>query len=197
MGGWSRRGWLASVATASMGAISTRAAESHRAHEMTKTTADEKPLALVDYEPKSMLHVPETQVPRSRFPVIDFHTHLSWVEDRTKDAKLQHTAKPDEVLPVMDRKNVRMMINLTGGYGTMLDEAIAYWQTPHPDRFIVFTEPWYNKIIEPGYASFQAEQIEQASRSGAKGLKILKTLGLYLTRAGDGREAREDRRPAV
>lgn len=181
MGGWSRRGWLASVATAGMGAISARAAaQSHEAHEMTKTTADGKPLALVDYEPKSMLHVPETQVPRSRFPVIDFHTHLSWVEDRTKDARLEHTAKPDEVLPIMDRKNVRMMVNLTGGYGAMLDEAVAYWQKPHPDRFIVFTEPWYNKIVEPDYPSFQAEQIERASKSGAKGLKILKTLGLFL-----------------
>ncbi len=181
MSGWSRRGWLAGVATAGMGVIGARAAtQSHQAHEMTKTTADEKPLALVDYEPRSMLHVPETEVPRARFPVIDFHTHLSWVEDRTKDARLEHTAKPDEILPVMDRKNVRILVNVTGGYGTMLDEAIAYWQKPHPDRFIVFTEPWYNKIIEPDYANFQAEQIERASRSGAKGLKILKTLGLFL-----------------
>ena len=25
-----------------------------------------------------MLHVPETRVPRARFPVIDFHTHLGF-----------------------------------------------------------------------------------------------------------------------
>jgi predicted TIM-barrel fold metal-dependent hydrolase len=181
MSGLSRRGWLAGVATAGMGVIGARAAaQSQQAHEMTKTTADEKPLALVDYEPKSMLHVPETQVPRARFPVIDFHTHLSWVQDRTKDARLEHTAKPDELLPVMDRKNVRLLVNVTGGYGAMLDEAIAFWQTPHPDRFVVFTEPWYNKIVEPDYARFQAEQIERASERGARGLKILKTLGLFL-----------------
>jgi len=30
-----------------------------------------------DFQPKSMLHVPETKVPRSRYPVIDIHTHLS------------------------------------------------------------------------------------------------------------------------
>ena len=34
-------------------------------------------LALEDYEPRSMLHVPETKVLRARFPAIDFHTHLS------------------------------------------------------------------------------------------------------------------------
>ena len=36
------------------------------------------PLPLERYEPKSMLHVPETHVPRSRFPVIDFHTHITF-----------------------------------------------------------------------------------------------------------------------
>jgi len=34
-------------------------------------------LELADFQPKSMLHVPETKVPRSRHPVIDIHTHLS------------------------------------------------------------------------------------------------------------------------
>ncbi len=34
-------------------------------------------LALSDFQPRSMLHVPETKVPRSRYPVIDIHTHLS------------------------------------------------------------------------------------------------------------------------
>jgi hypothetical protein len=29
-------------------------------------------------EPRSMLHVKETPVPRPRFPVIDFHTHVTW-----------------------------------------------------------------------------------------------------------------------
>lgn len=178
---WNRRQWLASITTAAIGTMGARAAaQSRPSRQATKRTPGEKPLALVDYEPKSMLHVPETKVPRARFPVIDFHTHLSWVADRGKNPRLQHTAKPDEILPVMDRKNVRMMVNLTGGYGTMLDEALGFWQTPHPDRFIVFTEPWYNKIREPNYATFQAEQIERASKAGAKGLKILKTLGLYL-----------------
>src|SRR5215213_9209046 len=153
MGGWSRRGWLTRVATAGVGTISARvAAQSHQEHGMMKATPGGKPLALVDYEPKSMLHVPETKVPRSRFPLIDFHTHLSWVEDRTKNARLEHTAKPDEILPVMDRKNVRVMVNVTGGYGPLLDEAIGFWQTPHPDRFVVFTEPWYSKVADPGYA---------------------------------------------
>ncbi|MFL6208642.1 MAG: amidohydrolase family protein [Pyrinomonadaceae bacterium] len=137
-------------------------------------------LALEDYEPKSMLHVPETKVLRARFPAIDFHAHLSWSNSRKGRTELHNNATPDEVLSVMDRKNIRMMVNLTGGYGEVLDQTLRYWQTPHPDRFVVFTEPWFEKLNEPRYPQFQADQIARAKEKGAKGLKVLKTLGLYL-----------------
>jgi predicted TIM-barrel fold metal-dependent hydrolase len=137
-------------------------------------------LALEDYEPKSMLHVTETTVPRARFPVIDFHTHLSWSGRRGQVAEAHNNATPEEVLPIMDRKNVRMMVNLTGGYGKVLEQTINYWQKPHPDRFLVFTEPSFGKITEPGFPQFQADQISRARQVGARGLKVLKTLGLYL-----------------
>ncbi len=138
------------------------------------------PLALSDYEPKSMLHVRETKVERARFPVIDVHAHLSSSAALGKEGGPRHAATPEEVLAVMDRKNVRMMVNLTGGYGEALVETIRYWQGPRPDRFLVFTEPCWNRCAEPGYAKFQADELERAHRAGARGLKILKTLGLYL-----------------
>jgi predicted TIM-barrel fold metal-dependent hydrolase len=160
-----------------MGAGAAQAFQGRGRQEQRQTSA---PLALSDYEPRSMLHVPETKVERARAPVIDFHTHLSSVADREKGERVRFAATPAEVLPVMDRKNVRAMVNLTGGYGAALEQAIGYWQTPHPDRFIVFTEPWFTRITEPNYAQFQADQIARARRVGARGLKILKTLGLYL-----------------
>jgi predicted TIM-barrel fold metal-dependent hydrolase len=131
-----------------------------------------------------MLHVAETKVPRARFPVIDFHTHLSSVDRRAQPEKTRYNAERADALAVMDRKNVRTMVNLTGGYGAALDEAVAYWQTPTPDRFVVFTEPWFSRFTEPNYPRFQGEQIERAKRVGARGLKVLKTLGLYLREQG-------------
>lgn len=136
------------------------------------------PLDLSQYQPKSMLHVPETEVPQSRFPVIDVHTHLTWSD--TTGEKVQLLMPPEELLEVMDRRNIRLMVNLTGGFDKALDEAIRVLQTPHPDRFMVLTEPWYSKIVEPGYPKFQADEIERAHKAGAKGLKILKVLGLFL-----------------
>jgi len=183
MGECSRRQWLAGLAVAAVGqgaiAKAWHGQGSKRLPGGERMTGRGK-LALEDYEPKSMLHVAETKVTRARFPVIDFHTHLSWSARRGRVTEAHNNATPEEVLPVMDRKNVRLMVNLTGGYGQVLEQTINYWQKPHPDRFIVFTEPWFEKITEPGYPQFQADQIARARESGARGLKLLKTLGLYL-----------------
>ncbi len=143
-----------------------------------------KPLDLSQFQPKSMLHVAETKVERSRFPVIDVHTHLSWAASSKNGVflgeKMRYLAPPEELLPVMDRKNIRTMVNLTGGVGKGLEETIAQYQKPHPERFLVFVEPWWGRANEPGYGRFQADEIGRARRSGAYGLKVLKTLGLYL-----------------
>jgi predicted TIM-barrel fold metal-dependent hydrolase len=131
-----------------------------------------------------MLHVSETRVPRSRFPIIDVHTHLSRAASHKNGVslgeKMQYLAPPEELLPVMERKNIRTLVDLTGGVGTGLEETIRKYQTPHPDRFLVFVEPWWSRSNEPGYSQFQADEIVRARRGGAYGLKVVKTLGLYL-----------------
>src|SRR5919107_805459 len=116
----SRRRWLASVALAGLGSGATAGARPQGA------AAAQPPgrLALEDYEPKSMLHVPAHEVERARFPAIDFHTHLSW-SGRFGEAEHPHfNAEPSDVLPVLERKNVRAMVNLTGGYGKVLEETV-------------------------------------------------------------------------
>jgi hypothetical protein len=140
-------------------------------------------LDLSDFQPKSMLHVPETKVPRARFPVIDVHTHLSFARDRGEGSargRVHFLAEPDEALKVMDRKNLRMLVDLTGGYGAGLEETIRKFQIPHPGRFLVFTEPQWDRSNEPGYPQFQADELARARKVGARGLKVTKTLGLYL-----------------
>lgn len=174
----SRRQLLAGIGSIGAMAISNPRASiiAGQAQDPTKTP----PLPLRDYEPKSMLHVPETAVLRAKYPLIDFHTHLSFVNRNAKPEKAGFRATREEVLAVMDRKNIRMMVNLTGGYGAALEETLAYWQKPAPDRFAVFTEPWFNRLREANYPQFQADQIVRAKQLGARGIKVLKTLGLFL-----------------
>jgi len=175
----SRRKWLATAGTAALAAPWISGCK-QIPPKTTPAPAAPSEVLLREFEPKSMLHVPETRVERARFPVIDYHTHLSFVSRKATPEKANFRAKREEVLAVMDRKNVRMMVNLTGGYGAALEETLDYWQKPAPDRFSVFTEPWFNRLREANYPTFQAEQIERAKQLGARGIKVLKTLGLYL-----------------
>jgi predicted TIM-barrel fold metal-dependent hydrolase len=137
-------------------------------------------LPLEDYQPKSMLHAATTEVERARFPVIDFHTHITFNGELKGGDKIHFTAQGSELLPVMDRRNVRTMVNLTGGYGAGLKEAIDKLQNAHAGRFVVFTEPTWDEIANPRFPQLQADAIQSAHAAGAKGIKLLKTLGLYL-----------------
>ena len=141
-------------------------------------------LSLSDYQPTSMLHARETHVARARYPVIDIHTHITESSTSINGVDLASErdfhATPDELIPVMDRKNIRTMVNLTGGFGAGLTETLEKYDKSYRDRFYTFTEPCYSRFLEPDYPRIQAEAIQQARRDGARGLKILKTLGLYL-----------------
>ncbi len=149
-------------------------------------------IPLEQYEPKSMLHVPETHVPRARFPVIDFHTHIT---SGGRSDSIHFHLDPAECLAVMDRKNIRTMVSVTGSYGDGLREALRRLPEAHPGRFMVFTEPAWTRASDPDYPQFQAGQIEAAHKDGAKGLKILKTLGLFLREKGTNQlVAIDDRR---
>ena len=89
-------------------------------------------------------------------------------------------ATAEELLEVMGRKNIRTMVNLTGGTGTGLDKCLKRFDEAHPGRFLTFAEPLWSRSHKSDYPTFQAEEIARAKTAGARGLKILKTLGLYL-----------------
>jgi hypothetical protein len=157
---------------------------SDKTEQEKNQSAQDAALLLTDFRPRSMLHLQETRVPRAHFPVIDFHTHLSWsapsVNGVAIGEEVNVVGEPEELLPVMDRKNIWTLINVTGGVGKGLAQTIQKFQTAHPGRFFVFTEPWWGQFSNSHYSQFQADQIARAHQMGARGLKILKTLGLYL-----------------
>ena len=175
-----RREWLARLAAGGAGLLLPRralATPAPRPQAAPAPAAPETcPLALKDFQPRSMLHVAEHRVERARFPVIDIHAHFSW----SKGEEMTFLATPAQILPVMDRKNLRTMVNLTGGSGAGLAQAIQRFDAAAPGRFLTFTEPSWHRVREPGYAQWQADEIERAKKAGARGLKVLKTLGLFL-----------------
>jgi predicted TIM-barrel fold metal-dependent hydrolase len=145
-----------------------------------ESSATPKDLPLREYQPKSMLHTTVTNIDRARYPLIDFHSHLTWSGELKNIDRTTLNGNVNDFLGVMDRRNIRMMVNLTGGYDNGLKHAIELLSTPHPDRFAVFTEPWWPGIEQPNFPQMQADKIEKAHQAGAKGIKVLKTLGLFL-----------------
>ena len=65
-------------------------------------------LPIEQYQPKSMLHAAETHVPRARFPLIDFHTHMTG--GSADGARIRFSLDLADCLAVMDRKNIRTMV---------------------------------------------------------------------------------------
>ncbi len=150
----------------------------------TEPVAPAGPLALRDFAPRSMLHVAETRVARARFPVIDVHSHLTNTRRSERGVALGEQVdiwiSPKDALALMDRRNVRAMVNLTGGHGAGLETTLSTLDRAAPGRFMSCVEPAYEKFLDPNYPQLQGESVVAAARAGARGLKVLKTLGLYL-----------------
>lgn len=131
-----------------------------------------KTLLLRDFDPVSMLHTDTHEVSRAKFPVIDVHQHVD-------DAMgIGDRIDPRELVAMMDRNNIKTITILTGMWGEKLQGVIDRMVKPYPGRFIVFTQIDWSKIDDPNFTQEMVAQIDDAVRRGARGLKVLKDLGL-------------------
>src|SRR5438477_6575116 len=131
-----------------------------------------KMLLLKDFHPVSMLHAPAHQIDRAKFYVIDVHNH-------TNDAAgIGDVLPPQRVIEIMDKTNVKTLVILTGMWGDKLQKVIDTMVKPYPGRFIVFTQIDWSKIDDPNFSQEMVAQLDDAVSRGARGLKVLKDLGL-------------------
>ena len=130
-------------------------------------------MLLKDYKPKSMLQVASHRIDAARFPIIDVHQH-------TNDAMglYEERIPPQRLVAMMDACNIQKMVVLTGLWGERLQKVIDELVKFYPARFAVFTQIDWSRIDEPEFTQLMVEQIREAVARGARGLKILKDLGL-------------------
>jgi predicted TIM-barrel fold metal-dependent hydrolase len=137
-----------------------------------------KTILLKDFHPEPALHAASHQVKRAKFPVVDVHTH-------TNDARgIGDRVDPKEMVARMDRLNVRTVVILTGGWGDDLQKIVDTMVKPYPGRFMVMTQIDWSKIDDPNFSQLMVKQVDDSVRRGARGLKILKELGLGVRDAG-------------
>ena len=133
---------------------------------------EKETLLLRDFQPQSMLHVKATPVGRAKFPVFDVHQHLNDV--RGFGTRMD----PKDAVALMDKLNIKSVVILTGGWGSDLQKLLDTMVKPYPGRFYVFTQVDWSKIDDPNFSQLMVQQLDDSVRRGARGLKILKELGL-------------------
>jgi predicted TIM-barrel fold metal-dependent hydrolase len=150
-----------------------------------RASASPSELTVEEYEPRSTLVVPEHPVRRAKYPFVDVHNH------QFRAVSIGATGV-DSLVAAMDRLNMAVMVNLSGGSGERLAQSVRALKGRHPKRFVVFANLDYSDIDDPAWGARAAAQLERDVRQGgAQGLKIYKNHGLEL-KDGQGRRIAAD-----
>lgn len=136
------------------------------------------------YNPVNTLVVPQHPATKAKFPFIDVHNH-QW------DMGSQDLG---ELIKDMDKMNMKVMVNLSGGGGDELKKMIANINGHYPKRFIVFANINFNGLGEEGWTGKAVKQLEEDVKNGANGLKIFKNLGFSVKDKSGSRVAVDDPR---
>ncbi|MEZ0446979.1 amidohydrolase family protein [Cellulomonas sp. ICMP 17802] len=131
-------------------------------------------LRLADWQPRSRLAAATTRVERSAVACIDVHNHLGrWLTPPGWTAP-----SVDELLALMDRRNVAAIVNLDGMHGDELEANLDRYDRAHPDRFVTFCQLDWGLLAQPSGAELLAAQLRDCAARGARGVKVWKNLGL-------------------
>jgi predicted TIM-barrel fold metal-dependent hydrolase len=140
-------------------------------------------LGIRQYKPKSTLVVAEHPVPRAKYPVIDIHSHHGYLTPE----------RWAQIVKEMDEQHLQVLVNLSGGSGARLVEALkTITASPAPDRMVLFANLDFSDLDQPGYGGRAAARLEADLAAGARGLKIFKNFGLSLKRANGVRVTVDD-----
>lgn len=143
---------------------------------VAQSPASETPpdkLLLKDYRPRSIYKIPQTEVQRAKFPVIDMHSHV-YVRD---------AAAVTAWIATMDAVGLEKAVIMASGAGTRFDDAIRLF-SGHPDRFEVWTGLDLSGPDQPGFAARAIAELDRAVAAGARGIGELSDKGGGLRGSG-------------
>lgn len=146
--------------------------------------AQAQEMGFEEYNPTSTLVVPKHELSQSKFPFIDVHSHQRNMDSRDLS----------ELISLMDGLNEGIMVNLSGGNGDRITNAVKHINETYPNRFVVFANIDFSEIGTPGWTEKAVKQLEADVQHGAKGLKIYKSLGLRHKDTDGNRVAIDDER---
>lgn len=130
------------------------------------TTDSPEAILLKDYRPKSLYKVPATQVAKSRFPIIDMHSH-------------PYAKTPEQVaewVRNMDEVGVKKTIILTMTAGQKFDDIYQRYSR-YPDRFELWCGLDLTGYDKPGFGAATVKELERCHQLGARGVGELHDKG--------------------
>src|SRR5260370_36243908 len=98
-------------------------------------------MTIEEYQPKSTLVVPQHPVSRAKYPFIDVHNH---------QARCLKPECVDKLVSDMDALNLRVMVDLSGGFGDTPKSTVAAQKGSHTDRRGGVAKNGVKKLDEPG-----------------------------------------------
>lgn len=145
---------------------------------------------LKDFQPKSLLNIPEHIPETARFPVVDAHNHLFG------------DLSAERLIEIMDAAGVRVWVNVTGNVILPLEnntytiarrdftQFAEHYMEEYPGRFAALTmsdfAQWGDPVLlKDDFVDRCIQHLEEDLGRGACGLKLTKELGLFF-RDGDG-----------
>ncbi|SFZ91909.1 Amidohydrolase [Flaviramulus basaltis] len=141
-------------------------------------------MSFEEYNPKSTLVVPGKIIKRAKFPFIDVHGHQYQMP--TQDL--------EPLITAMDTLNEAIMVNLSGRSGDQLQQSVKNIADHYPNRFVVFANVNFDGAGAEGWIEKTVNQLKEDVKSGAKGLKVYKSLGMYNKDVDGNRLAIDDER---
>ena len=130
------------------------------------------------FRPHPKLVTKTTLIDQPRFPVIDAHNHLAEPFGGGWDKK-----PLPKLLDLLDQVNVRLYIDLDGGWGEeLLYRHLEHFKTPAPERFKIFGGIDWGQWCRKGNAfpEWAANRLIAQKERGAEGLKVWKGFGLHV-----------------
>ena len=136
------------------------------------------------YDPVPTLVTPQHKISKAKFPFIDVHNHQFNMPTMDLSALTKE----------MDKMNMKVMVNLSGGSGTQLKNAVTNAKQNQPGRFIAFANVDFKGVGEKDWGEKAANQLEEDVKNGANGLKIYKSLGFSVKDINGNRVTVDDAR---
>ena len=134
-----------------------------------------KTILLKDYRPQSIYKIPITEIPKSKYPIIDMHSH----------PYAKTAAQIKQWVNTMDEVGVQKTVILTMVSGREFDEIYRKYST-YPDRFEMWCGLDLSGYDQPGFGPAAIKELQRCHRQGARGVGEIHDKGSGLS-SGDSK----------